>query len=72
MLTQGGLYIFLFKFQSDSINTLFPVECELERLSFKFQSDSINTQMKMILKVHLGNFKFQSDSINTPTSVPGI
>ena len=41
----------VFKFQSDSINTILAVQGSDEEYYFKFQSDSINTQMQKILPV---------------------
>ena len=58
----------IFKFQSDSINTI-TTKMLMDVLSaFKFQSDSINTECGRSMTRHPYHFKFQSDSINTTAS----
>ena len=59
------IFLQIFKFQSDSINTLHAVLLPVVAVVFKFQSDSINTAMKSDPQLYARPFKFQSDSINT-------
>ena len=47
------MYLGIFKFQSDSINTMSILINVLPSLLFKFQSDSINTRMISICLMNL-------------------
>ena len=61
----GRSLVWSFKFQSDSINTIFDGIYNVSKNVFKFQSDSINTVYQYEEVRGSDNFKFQSDSINT-------
>ena len=61
----GRSLVWSFKFQSDSINTIFDGIYNVSKNVFKFQSDSINTITDARRLCEVINFKFQSDSINT-------
>ena len=55
----------IFKFQSNSINTLSLPQQARDFSHFKFQSDSINTYDGVYEYTKKKDFKFQSDCINT-------
>ena len=61
----GRSLVWSFKFQSDSINTIFDGIYNVSKNVFKFQSDSINTTRISLAMYFFSSFKFQSDSINT-------
>ena len=61
----GRSLVWSFKFQSDSINTIFDGIYNVSKNVFKFQSDSINTTRMSLAMYFFSSFKFQSDSINT-------